>query len=166
MNEILREVFRYNDWATKTLIAACKGLAADQLDHPAGGFGSLIATLNHVVRCDAGYAATLTGVRPPWVADGADTDDLDQLESRANETARAWEELLAEPVDAERMLFLDGGGYACPATVVVAQAVHHANAHREQVRAGLKALDVSLPDLQPWEYALDTGRAHWRRKND
>ncbi len=163
MNEALREAFRHSAWATKTLIAACRNLSTEQLRRPARGFGSILATLNHVVLSDADYATTLTGVRPGWTT-GDDTDDLDQIEARVDETARLWERLLAEPFDAERLLVLDAGAYECRAGVVVAQALHHASAHREQIRAGLKDLGVRPPDLQPWEYALATGRACWRRE--
>jgi uncharacterized damage-inducible protein DinB len=164
MNEIVGEVFRHGVWATKTLIATCRDLSIEPLKRPVRGFGSILATLNHVVLSDAGYAASLTGVRPAWATDGNETDDLDQLEARAEETARLWEQLLGEPLDAERLLILDAGEYECYAAVVVAQALHHAGAHREQIRAGLADLGVQPPDLQPWAYAVETGRAHWRRE--
>jgi uncharacterized damage-inducible protein DinB len=163
MNGALREAFRHSAWATRALIAACRQLTPEQLQHPARGFGSILATLNHVILSDAGYATILTGVRPAWVTRG-DTDDLDEIEARAAETSRLWEQLLAAPIDSERLLVLDAGAYECHASVVVAQALHHANAHREQVRAGLKELGVKPPDLQPWEYALEAGRARWRHE--
>ena len=159
MNDILIEVFRYHAWASKTLIACCRELSDEQLDSPASGFGSIIATLSHTVRCDANYVAMLTGTPVPAPTAGDAADDLDQLEDLVNETARRWEQFLTDDVDGERMLSLDGGHYECHATVVVAQAVHHGDAHREQVRAGLQALGVELPAVQPWGYALATGRA-------
>jgi uncharacterized damage-inducible protein DinB len=162
MNEILREAFRYSAWATKVLITACRELPADQLSRPARGFGSILATLNHVVLSDAGYVATLTGAGPAWAADGEATDDLDRVAARVDETARLWDRFLARSMDAERVLSLDGGTYECHASVVVAQALHHAGAHREQIRAALRELEATPPDLQPWEYALDTGRARRR----
>jgi uncharacterized damage-inducible protein DinB len=163
MNETLHEAFRHSTWATKALIAACRGLSAEQLRRHARGFGSILATLNHVVLSDAGYAAILLGVRPAWASDGNETDELDQLEARVDETARLWERLLAGPLDAERLLLLDGGAYECRASLVVAQALHHGSAHREQIRAGLADLGVRAPDLQPWAYADSTGRARWIR---
>ena len=164
MNEALHEAFRHSAWATKALVAACRDLSVEQLGRPARGFGSILATLNHVVLSDAGYAAILTGVRPAWAAGGNETGDLDRIEARVDETARLWERLLAEPLDAERLLLLDKGEYECHAALVVAQALHHGSAHREQVRAGLADLVVKPPDLQPWAYADETGRAHWRRE--
>jgi len=165
MNEILREGFRHSAWATKTLIAACRGLTVEQLNRPARGFGSLLATLNHVVVSDAHYVTIFGCVCPAW-ATGGDAADLDQLEARMDEVARLWEQLLAEPVDADRLFLLDDGTYECSASVVVAQSLHHANAHREQVRAGLGDLGVKPPDVQPWEYALANGRARWRREKE
>jgi uncharacterized damage-inducible protein DinB len=162
MNEVLNEAFRHGAWATKALIGASKGLAPEELKRPAPGFGSILATLNHVVLSDAGYATMLTGVRPAWATDGNETDDLDQLEARVNETARLWEELLARPLDGERLLVLERGQYECRAAVVVLQALHHGAAHREQVRAALAPLGVKPPDVQAWAYADATGRARWR----
>jgi uncharacterized damage-inducible protein DinB len=162
MNDFLHEAFRHGEWATKTLIALCRDLSIELLNRPARGFGSILATLNHVVLSDAAYAAILTHVRPAWAQDGNETDDLDEIAARVDETARLWARFLAEPLDAERVLVLDKGEYECHATVVVAQALHHGAAHREQIRAALAALGVKPPDLQPWAYAPETGRAHWR----
>ena len=63
MNEVLIEAFRQKDWATKALIAACEERSVDELTRPAPGFGSILATLNHLVMADAGYVASLGGGR-------------------------------------------------------------------------------------------------------
>lgn len=162
MNEALREAFRHSTWASKTLISACRALSMEQLTRPAPGYGSILATLNHFVLSDAGYAAILTGIRPSWATDSNETHDFDELEAWMDETARLWEKLLAEPLDAERLLTLEDGAYECHAGVVVAQALHHANAHREQVCASLTEFGIQPPDVQPWAYADTTGRARWR----
>ena len=163
MNQVLQEAFRHGAWATRTLVAACRNLSSEQLKRPVRGYGSVIATLHHVVLCDAGYAAILTGMRPAWAKDGNETGDLDQVAGRADETARLWERFLAEPIDAERLLRLDGGTYECRASLVIAQALHHVAAHREQIRAALPDLGVKPPDLQPWAYADESGRSRWVR---
>ena len=162
MNEALLEAFRHSAWATKTLIAACRDLSDEDLARSAPGYGSILATLNHFVVSDAGYAAIFTGVRPDWAWDGNESQDFDQVVARVEETERLWEQLLAVPLDAERLLVLEDGAYECHASVVVAQALHHANAHREQVCAALTALGIEPPDVQPWAYADARGRAHWR----
>ena len=55
MNEILLDAFRHSAWAMKTLIAACESVSAEELGRQALGFGSILATLTHLVLSDAGY---------------------------------------------------------------------------------------------------------------
>jgi hypothetical protein len=44
--------------------------------------------------------------------------DVDQLQLRVEETEKLWEELLSEPLDAERVILLDQGAYqATPASL-------------------------------------------------
>ena len=69
MNEILIDAFRHKLWAMQTLIAACQDRSVDELTRPAPGFGSILATLNHLVLADAGYVASLGGGRADWASD-------------------------------------------------------------------------------------------------
>jgi uncharacterized damage-inducible protein DinB len=163
MNEILIEAFRQKLWATKVLIAACEDRSVDELTRPAAGFGSILATLNHLVLTDAGYVASLGGGRAVWAAAHDETTDLSELAARADETGARWERLLSEPIDGERLAFLDDGAYETHTAVVVMQALHHVSLHGEQVCASLTALGVEAPDLQPWAYADETGRSRWLR---
>jgi uncharacterized damage-inducible protein DinB len=88
--------------------------------------------------------------------------DIDQLHSRVEETEKLWEELLSEPLDAERLIILDQGAYQAHAGVLVAQALHHGNAHREQICAILTGAGMEPPDIQAWAYANATGRGRER----
>ena len=72
------------------------------------------------------------------------------------------ERLLSEPVDAERVFVVDDGALEVRAGVIVAQALHHGNAHREQICAILTSQGLEPPDIQPWGYARATGRI-WER---
>ena len=163
MNEILIDAFRHKLWALQTLIAACQGRSVDELTRPAPGFGSILATLNHLVLADAGYVASLGGGRADWASGENETNDLRELSARAEENGARWERFLREPVDGERLSFLDDGAYETHAAVVVMQALHHASVHGEQVCKGLEALGCEAPDLQPWAYADETGRSRWLR---
>src|SRR5262245_26423351 len=162
MNEVLIEAFRQKDWATKALIAACEKRSVDELTRPAAGFGSILATMNHLVLADAGYVASLGGGRAAWA--DSETNALRELAASAEEESGArWERFLREPIDGERLSFLDDGAYETHAAVVVMQALHHVSVHGEQVCACLAAMGVEPPDLQPWAYADETGRSHWLR---
>ncbi len=166
MNEILIEAFQQKLWATKVLIAACENRSADELTRPALGYGSILATLNHLVSTDAGYVASVGGGRPAWAVPHADTADLKELTARAEDVAARWDRLLHEPLDGERLAFLDDGAYETHVAVVVMQALHHVTLHGEQVCAALTAMGVEAPDLQPWAYADETGRSRWLRPEE
>ena len=163
MGDVLVDAFRHKAWAMKTLIAACEGLSVEELNRPGPVVGSLLATLNHLVLADAGYIASLGGGRASWATAGGETDDLNQLLARVEESSGRWERFLAEGFDGERLVYLDAGAYETYASVVVVQALHHAAAHGEQIRAGLKALGLAPPDVQPWEFADTSGRSRWVR---
>jgi uncharacterized damage-inducible protein DinB len=167
MNEALLDAFRHNSWATKQLIAACRGLSEEQLTSPAtASFGGILATFNHIILSDTGYLRRLSGRAPIWAVDREESADLDQLEARVEETERIWEQFLAEPIDAERVLILDEGAYEAHAGVLIAQALHHGNAHREQICAILTGFGLEPPDVQAWAYAEATGRGRERIADD
>lgn len=166
MNEILIEAFYQKDWAMKALIAACEGCSVEELTRPAAGFGSILATLNHLVLADAGYVASLGGGRAVWAVADSETNDLQELIVRVEENGARWQQFLHKPVDGERLAYLDKGAYETHTAVVVMQALHHASIHGEQVCKALEALGVEPPDLQPWAYADETGRSRWLRPED
>ena len=155
----LLESFRHNAWATRHLLAFCRDLPPGQLATGAPGtYGSILATFNHIIASDASYLRRLAGDGPDW----ADSSDLDELAARVEELAGRWEGYLGRPDDGERVLVVDNGANEVRAGVFIAQALHHGNAHREQICAGLTGLGIEPPDVQPWEYAWETARI-WER---
>ncbi len=167
MNEALSDPIRHNNWATRHLIAFCRDaeLTQEQLTTPgAGAYGSILETLNHMVRSDASYLRALLGRSPAWMQDAADMD-LDRLAGRAEESELLWEQLLEEPIDVNRVVVVDEGANEVYVGIFVAQALHHGTLHREQVCAMLTSMGVQPPDLQAWEYAWSTGRLWQRAKS-
>ena len=163
MKEILLEAFRHHAWANKPLFATCRGLPPEQLRVPgtAGTDRGLLAIFSHITRSDRGYVS-LHGERPDWVEKAEDTADLDELERRADENAQVWERFLSQPLEATKRILLDQGAYEAEQSVLVVQALHHGNAHREQICAIPTGLGVEPPDIQAWAYAAATGHARER----
>jgi uncharacterized damage-inducible protein DinB len=160
MNDVLLDAFRHHAWATTELIGACRALSAEQLVAPGTAtYGSILDTFNHFITSDASYLRSLSGLEVDWNHDQA--AGLDLLETRAKEVAALWERFLSEPFDPEKMLFFDDG-YEAHAGVLVAQVLHHGNAHREQICAILTGYGIEPPDVQPWGYSEATGRGRWR----
>ena len=168
MNGALLEAFHHDAWATDQLLEFCRGLPAEQLTAPGPGtYGGILETFNHLILSDARYLRRLAGTGPAWVdseggSDPGDVDpgtiDIDRLRGRVAESALLWDRLLSEPLDAERLIILDEGAYQAHAGVLVAQALHHGNAHREQICAILTGAGLEPPDVQAWAYAGATGR--------
>ena len=163
MNELVLEALRHNTWATKRLLESCRSLQDDQLSSAGiGTYGGILATLHHIIRAEAGYVSRILGI-PRSALASSDSTDFDVLDSAVEETAGLWEQYLAQPVDADQLLILDEGAYEAPASVLVAQALHHGNAHREQVCSILTGLGIEPPDVQAWAWADATGRGRERK---
>ena len=164
MNEVLLDAVRHNNWATRRLVAFCQeqDLTAEQLTTPGvGTFGGIVATLQHIVTSDGSYVRRLTDGSLPWLDQEEDVD-LATLATWAEDAERLWEHLLAGPIDVERVIVVDDGTREVHAGIFLAQALNHANHHREQVCAILTGFGIEPPDIQAWEYAWVTGRI-WDR---
>lgn len=161
MDELLLEAFRHNSWATSRLLEFCRALTPEQMKAtPPGTYGTIIETFNHIVYSNAGYLPRTKINRPAWTNNEDDiVTDLATLEARVDETARLWETYLSDPLGARDLLSLDGGAYEAESFVPIAQALHHGNAHREQICAIITALGIQPPDIQVWTYAEATGHA-------
>ena len=161
----LKEAFLHNAWATKRLIGVCRSLTEEQLRRPGPPLGSILATLNHLVRADGHYLPDARVKRPHWASVAGEesvyVDDLGVLEARADESAALWQEYLADPIDPAQKVLFDQGTYECPIVIPVIQALHHGSIHREQVCAMLAVLGIESPDIQPWGYADETGLSRW-----
>ncbi len=161
MNEALLEAFRHNSWATNHLLAFCRDLdlSEEQLASPGTGtYGSILETFNHIVGAEGGYLRRLTGDAPDWVAQREPTSDFDELRARVDGMQPRWERFIAQPIDVEHVFVVDNGAWEVRQGVIVAQVLHHGNAHREQVCAILTGFGFEPPNIQPWEYAEATGR--------
>ncbi|MFC5827415.1 DinB family protein [Nonomuraea insulae] len=164
MNEILLDAFRHNNWATKELVRFCQkqNLTAEQLEvRGVGTFGGILATLHHIITVDGSYVARLAETELAW-ADGDEDAGLADLLAWATRAEELWEQLLAGKIDVERVIVVDDGTREVRAGIFLAQALNHANHHREQVCAILTGFGIEPPDIQAWEYAWATGRI-WDR---
>jgi uncharacterized damage-inducible protein DinB len=165
VNEALLDPVRHNNWATQHLVRFCRdqNLSAEQLEvRGVGTYGGILATLHHIITCDGSYVGRLAGTPLDWAADEDEKTGFDQLEAWAAEAEQMWEQVLAGPIDTERVVVVDNGAHAVRAGLFIAQAINHANHHREQVCAILTGLGIEPPDIQAWEYAWVTGRI-WAR---
>lgn len=165
MKGALEEAFRAHAWATHRLLDFCADLSPDQLAAKGAVTGWTIrGTLTHLVSADSYYVTSLAGsarLVPGWDEDEARSMDIEALQEGAARVAAAWEAYLKTDDDSDGLILIDGGTFECRRGVIVAHALHHGDLHREQVCSIIRSLSLEPPDLQPWEYAIDSSRARF-----
>lgn len=161
MADALLDAFRHHAWATRRLIDACEGLAEEELSASLpGGYGSPLATLKHILGAEAFYRSLFSGSFPDWDWRDDGVEPAAKLAGWADDMASFWEELLSGTFDADRVLSQtrsDGSARRLRSGVMLAQALHHGNVHREQVSAVITSLGQEPPDLSAWAYGRAVG---------
>ncbi|HET8568686.1 MAG TPA: DinB family protein [Candidatus Limnocylindria bacterium] len=166
MNDAVVRSVRHDIWATLELLAFCSRLAPEQLAWSAPGtYGSVHATLQHVVRAQRGYLQRLTGDPPRevWMSPGGRDVPapherllpLAELTAKVRTIGDAMERLLASELDVRQVLTTQDDRPT--AGVVLAQFIHHGSDHRAHIGTVLGAHGVTPPDLDVWAYGRATG---------
>lgn len=160
---ILADAFAHHTWATGRLIETCQALSPEQLDSTVPGtYGSIIATLRHLVGADSWYLYRLSGERFEPISDeGEAALDLEQMAALMEANAPRWQEVVAADLDPDEMVGVagdDGSTYRAPKGIRLAQAVHHGTDHRSQICTALTVLGVEPPAIDVWDYGDAIGR--------
>ncbi|HMN31265.1 MAG TPA: DinB family protein [Caldilineaceae bacterium] len=159
MAHALHDPVRHNVWATAHLLTCCRGLDEQTLNASVpGAYGSIIATLRHVIYCERDSLDRLLGRELSDLWQLGNTTGLDVLTEQATLLASDWELFLAGEVDSEQPLPPDEGTNPIPAGVVIAVVLYHGSEHRGQICTILSAHGHEPPDLTPWAYAFASGR--------
>ncbi len=134
MAHALHDPVRHNAWATTQILEFCRGLDEQTLNVTVPGtYGTIIATLRHIIYCEIDFLDRLLGRSPtdPWQL--GETTGLDALMERGAVLATDWEVFLASDVDSERPLQPDEGTNTIPAGIVIAVVLYHGSEHRGQI---------------------------------
>jgi uncharacterized damage-inducible protein DinB len=151
------EAFGYHRWANLHLLDVCAKLSDEQLQLTTPGtYGTVAATLHHLVAAEQRYVQRFTGAKPA-------TNERDEfpglprlrqlvIESSDQliEAAREWKPKVVE-VD------LPDGKHKLDLTVVIVQALHHGNDHRTHICTILGHHDIPYGDMDVWAYGEATG---------
>jgi uncharacterized damage-inducible protein DinB len=156
MSELILDSFRHNAWANHVLLDFCKGLKPEQLEAAAaGGYGSIAETFKHLLTAESYYTSMFTGSFPDWRVEAEVTPPLAEMEQWASDIESIWESILSGSIEGDAMLSRqrrDGSVAEIRAGVLLAQALHHSNVHREQISASLTVGGVEPPDISGWGY--------------
>lgn len=158
--DTLTTLFSHHQWANLRLLACCQTLTPTQLAATIpGAFGSIEATLQHLVRSDRSYFTRISTGQPfPYVAD-APPLTMSEMAAALHETGAGLIEW-AGKVQPDDTVVVDWEGTPrnVPKTIILTQVINHATEHREQIKAILTELGIEPPDLQGWEYFAEVVR--------
>jgi len=162
MTPVLLRQLRHDVWATEQLLAYCRSLTRDQLELSVPGtYGSIRATLAHIVAADEWYLLYVgTVVHDPILTQpAAQHATLDELATHLAHVKDSIERVFARGEAVLDRVVPDPGDASVEdeAWVPLAQFVHHGNDHRAQIGTILGAHGLETPNLQTWAYALEIG---------
>lgn len=155
MYQILAEVFRHNRWANLVLLDACANLSDEVLDTSVPGtFGTIRATLVHLVAAQGRYLVALAGWTPnPAIREDAAFAGFASLRDEMVRTSDALVDVAGRAVSDTILRGVRGGEpYAIPASVFLIQAINHATEHRAQVATIMGQLGIVPPTVDGWAY--------------
>jgi uncharacterized damage-inducible protein DinB len=155
----MESAFAHHVWATRRVIDACEQLSAEQLTAPVPGtYGSIIASLRHLVGADAWYLHSLTDGRHP------DTEtanlDLADLSATMENHHAAWQAVARDEGDAMRVVYTWNDGafdFGAQVGIRLTQALLHGADHRSQICTGLTLAGVEPPLIDAWDFAEALG---------
>jgi uncharacterized damage-inducible protein DinB len=154
MSSVLVELFRHKTWATVRLIEFCQSLDSEHLEATQPGtYGSIRATLTHLVNSDTNYYSRLTGEQIGPVLEASAS--LDAFAGRIAQLGPRWEALLEDPSLPDRAIPTRWG--VTDGVAPLAQSIHHADDHRTQILTILGARGLEVPQLDIWAYGEHAG---------
>ncbi|MFN8662364.1 MAG: DinB family protein [Thermomicrobiales bacterium] len=166
MSETLVELCNHNAWANEQLFDACAELSDAQLDTAmTGSFGSIRATLMHIVGAQERIAKALAGPAPVTVIRDRDPfPGFAALRERARTSGEALAGAASRPhAGATVTTTWQGESFTLPVWVLLAQALTHATEHRTQIAAILTQQGIAPPGMDIWTYHEDRFNADWSR---
>jgi uncharacterized damage-inducible protein DinB len=119
------------------------------------GQGPPLVTMKHIAGAELYYLSLMQGERLDWGWEEERDYSIDEVATIFDRLNDGWAGLLTQDLDPGRML--DTRQSRLKAGVLLAQTLHHANVHREQVSAVLTSLGLEPPDVSGWAYGRASG---------
>ncbi len=151
--ELVRTLYRYNEWANARIVAATGRLSPEQLSAPGDtGHGSVHETLVHIMAAQWIWLARWNGTSPASMPSAAEFPDLTSLRRR-------WEQIESDTrrfvttqteEDLNRVVAYRntrGERWTYPLWQQVVHQVNHATQHRSEIAATLTRFGHSPGDL-------------------
>jgi uncharacterized damage-inducible protein DinB len=150
----LIDFIRYNNWANAQICAACERLTPEQARASApGSYGSIHATLGHLIAAEADYVGRLTGSAPEPPFQWTDPPSVADLAAFAPAVASALLDAAQRIPPTQIVHEEEEGNFAdYQARVLFLQAVNHGIEHRTNITTILSSLGLEAPEVDGWAY--------------
>ena len=157
----LVELFRHNTWATLTLLDACAALDDARLDLGAPGtYGSIRATLLHLVANEVRYLSLLTGDQLDPPLRRGEFPGLPVLRALAAQAGARLAQEAAHVRSGDTFTQeWQGQTTTLKRITVLAQAINHGTEHRTHIATILSQHGITPPEIDAWHYAEAMERA-------
>jgi uncharacterized damage-inducible protein DinB len=152
--KLLLTFFHHHVWANKRLFDECLKLNEEQLNYvSAGTYGSIQATLAHLVRAEERYLFFLTGNEVTDRPKANPQMPVAELKTRIQKSGKILLEV-ATAVQPDTQVQVGEGQEAelIPAVVLLLQAVYHAHEHRAHIATLLGQMGLEPPGLSGWNF--------------
>ncbi|HEX5631147.1 MAG TPA: DinB family protein [Acidimicrobiia bacterium] len=160
MTDLITDLYRQNEWANLETLRICRDLTDEQLDSTAvGSYGSIRATLQHIVGAETGYAFRLGNTTTTRIRGDEPWHGFDTLEASVRGVVATF---IAAATDPGKVIRVgsDDEPYEVEASVILTQVLNHSTEHRSQVFSMLTGLGIEPPELSGWEWGLAVGKMH------
>lgn len=162
MNQPLAEMFKYNRWANRVLLDACRGLSEDQLDGRAPGTsGPVRELLLHIAGAQQTFVLRTKGRQHEGELGRESAwpgfDRLEEVLMSSSDELITIAETLDVDVDVD--LPWMGRVFRFPKSFFILHALEHGVEHRTEIRITLAQLGIEAPDLDGWPYSGAAGYA-------
>ena len=152
------EAFRYHRWANLHLLDACAALTDEQRELTAPGtYGTVAATLLHLVGAEQRYLARFTGEEPK-VGEKRGFPGVETLRAVAAESGDRLIDIAGRvDPDEEFDTTFANRPHRLRKGIVLLQALHHGNDHRTHVCTVLGYHGIEYGDMDVWSYGEAIG---------
>jgi uncharacterized damage-inducible protein DinB len=149
LDEVIRSLYRYNDWANQRILEASARLTPAQLREGGGAsFDSIRDTLVHTMGAQWLYLERWHGRSPRALPAAADFPDLAAIRTRWDRIERDTQAFVAAVTDADLTRVVEytntrGERWAYPLWQQMIHQVNHATQHRSEAAVMLTKLGSS-----------------------
>ena len=148
------ELILYNNWANQQVLQACQNLSEDQLARVIpGAYGTIRATLVHIIRAETLYLRLLTGSSPKPPFKWEDQPNLVEITAYAAQVGDALVEMAQHTLPTDQVIDEDEGKqYHYRALAVFIQIINHGIEHRTNITTILNQGLATPPKVDGWGY--------------